>query len=225
MKKGIFTVLMAAVLSMAAALSAYAGEWVTTDEGYKYKYKNDDGSFVGEGVVEIDGKYYLFSADGSLFAEEYWLNPFHFDDPDFQLSYFELSKYATEVMKGWCTNCFCEGVDSDTSSLIQQYGLDKVEPELHYIYHWSQLRRVTEGEFHFPIDWSHMPEGSLTTYIALAVARIGQLYPRQRWSITVPKFNKNELVITLHEVSEKRLSYEEAGWKYENGYWCYKGWG
>ncbi|SET46445.1 hypothetical protein SAMN04487771_101943 [[Clostridium] aminophilum] len=67
MKKGIFTVLMAAVLSMAAALSAYAGEWVFDGPEYWQKwYKEDDGSRTISDWKQIDGKWYHFDYNGYL---------------------------------------------------------------------------------------------------------------------------------------------------------------
>lgn len=216
MKKGIFTVLMAAVLSMAAALSAYAGEWVTTDEGYLYKYKNDDGSFVGEGVVEIDGKKCLFGSDGTLLAEECYLDE----------NYFQLSDFVFEVMRDWIDHCFVNGVDSETSSLIQQVGFDKVEPQLHSYKNGAELKKVTYGDFHFLMDTSNMTAASILAYTSAAIARIGQLYPREHWSISNPRFGNNELIITLNELSEENLSFEEAGWTLgADGYWRYSSFG
>ena len=58
---------MASMFSLSAFGAAYAGEW--KQEGGRWWYQNEDGSYPSKGWQEIGGKHYYFDQDGYMLAD------------------------------------------------------------------------------------------------------------------------------------------------------------
>lgn len=67
MRKSLIKVLsVSAMLSMLATSTAFAGEWKSDNNGWRYQ--NDDGSYVTNNWQWIDGKSYCFDSNGTMYA-------------------------------------------------------------------------------------------------------------------------------------------------------------
>ena len=64
MKKKVVSMALSTVLSLAMAIPAFAGNWETV--GNDWKYKEDNGTYAANGWQWIDGKSYYFDASGIM---------------------------------------------------------------------------------------------------------------------------------------------------------------
>ena len=66
MKKGLAIAMMTGVMTAAAGMTAYAGQWIQT--GDVWRYLRDDGTLQSNGWQWIDGKCYYFDETGNMAA-------------------------------------------------------------------------------------------------------------------------------------------------------------
>ena len=64
MKKKAAMIALAGAMTLAAGMTAYAGQWIQT--GDVWRYLNDAGQLQADGWQWIDGKCYYFDATGNL---------------------------------------------------------------------------------------------------------------------------------------------------------------
>lgn len=62
MRKAFKTAVLAGLMAVSISMTAFAGQWQQDTKGWWYQ--NDDGSYLKDGWVWVDGKCYYFTADG-----------------------------------------------------------------------------------------------------------------------------------------------------------------
>ena len=106
MKKKILTIMLAAALTAAAALPAFAGQWQTGAGGWWYQ--RDDGSYPANQWEAIDGEWYHFNASG--YMQTGW--------------YYEIDKSANE----W-TPTACYYLDPASGKMLKNTVVNDRSPE------------------------------------------------------------------------------------------------
>lgn len=200
-KTRVLAVLMGAALSMAAALPAYAGEWVFDGpESWKKWYREDDGSWTKNDWKQIDGKWYHFDDNGYLDASNWFQYEvknehgssswewFYLDDSGVWIENLTTDTgYMTpEGFRTWNVNqTVATNTDEENAywaAKIQEYGYANIMP--------SEKITKEDGKkyevFHFPYvdnagDRTKLTGKTFIDCLQVAHARIGQVHPEYWW--------------------------------------------
>ncbi|SET46422.1 Putative cell wall binding repeat-containing protein [[Clostridium] aminophilum] len=194
-KTRVLAVLMGAALSMAAALPAYAGEWkFDGPESWKKWYREDDGSWTKNDWKQIDGKWYHFDDNGYLDVgwhyyeakNEYgsWVEWFYLDDSGVWIENLttDTGHMTPEgFQEDHCNVGVANNDDEDNvywAAKIQEYGYANIMPSETI----TKEDGYTYEVLHFPYvdnakDGSNLTGKTLVDCLAVAKARVGQVYP------------------------------------------------
>lgn len=116
------------LLSSALSITALAGEWKQDDIGWWYQ--NDDGSYTTDTWQNIEGKNYLFDANG--YMRTGWIHTvsgkWYYLNPTGEMRYDDLTENGITYhfdSNGYCTNPNNEsGFDSDYQSILNEEQLE-----------------------------------------------------------------------------------------------------